>query len=96
MAPITVNAGSPGFVESHMAEEVRAHYAAIWGTDVAEARRRIEERRPHRSLCGASEVSALVGYLASPAASSVTDRRSTFAEAWAPTDAATGQVCSKR
>jgi len=55
-----------------MAEEVRAHYAAIWGTDVAEARRRIEERVPTVAMWSRGEVSALVGYLASPAASSVT------------------------
>jgi len=69
---ITVNAVCPGFVESEMAERVRGHYAGIWGTDPAETRRRIEDRVPIGRYVEPVEVAAMVGYLVSPAASSVT------------------------
>lgn len=69
---ITVNAVCPGFVESEMAERVRTHYAGIWGTDAAETRRRIEDRVPIGRYVEPVEVAAMVGYLVSPAASSVT------------------------
>jgi ketoreductase len=69
---ITVNAVCPGFVESAMAERVREHYARLWGTDVAEARRRVEERVPIGRYVTPDEVAAMVAYLASPAAAAVT------------------------
>jgi ketoreductase len=69
---ITVNAVCPGFVESEMAERVRHHYAAIWKTDVAEAKRRIEERVPIGRYIEPDEVAAMVGYLVSPLAAGVT------------------------
>lgn len=69
---ITVNAVCPGFVESEMAERVRAHYAGLWRTDAAETRRRIEDRVPIGRYVQPTEVAAMVGYLVSPAASSVT------------------------
>lgn len=69
---ITVNAVCPGFVETEMAERVRRHYAAIWGTDAAETRRRIEERVPIGRYIAPDEVSAMVAYVASPQAAGVT------------------------
>jgi ketoreductase len=69
---ITVNAVCPGFVESDMAERVRSHYGALWGTDPAATRRRIEDRVPIGRYVEPVEVAAMVGYLVSPAASSVT------------------------
>ncbi len=69
---ITVNAVCPGFVESEMAERVRAHYASIWGTDISEARRRIEERVPLGRYIEPDEVAAMVAYLVSPEAAGVT------------------------
>jgi ketoreductase len=69
---ITVNAVCPGFVETEMAERVRAHYATIWGTDVAETRRRIEDRVPLGRYIEPNEVAAMVAYLVSPAAAGVT------------------------
>jgi ketoreductase len=69
---ITVNAVCPGFVETDMAERVRAHYAKLWGTDAAETKRRVEERVPIGRYIEPEEVAAMVGYLASPAAAGVT------------------------
>ena len=45
-ADITVNAVCPGFVETEMAQKVRANYAKIWGTSPEEAKKRIEARVP--------------------------------------------------
>jgi ketoreductase len=69
---ITVNAVCPGFVETEMAERVRAHYSAIWGTDAAETKRRIEERVPLGRYIEANEVAAMVSYVVSPQAAGVT------------------------
>ena len=69
---ITVNAVCPGFVETEMAERVRAHYARLWGVDEVETRRRIEERVPIGRYIEPDEVSAMVAYLASPQAAGVT------------------------
>ncbi|MBS9438215.1 SDR family oxidoreductase [Photorhabdus noenieputensis] len=69
---VTVNAVCPGFVESEMAERVREHYAKIWGTDVAEAKRRVEERVPIGRYVEPNEVAEMVAYLASPLAGAVT------------------------
>lgn len=69
---ITVNAVCPGFVETEMAERVRHHYARLWDTDEAEARRRIEERVPIGRYIEPDEVSAMVAYVASPLAAGVT------------------------
>jgi ketoreductase len=69
---ITVNAVCPGFVETEMAERVRQHYAKLWGTDMAETKRRVEERVPLGRYIEPSEVAAMVAYLASPAAAGVT------------------------
>lgn len=69
---ITVNAVCPGFVETDMAERVREHYAAIWNTDVTEAKRRIEERVPIGRYISSEEVAAMVGYLTGPHSAGVT------------------------
>lgn len=69
---ITVNAVCPGFVETEMAERVREQYAAIWDTDVAEAKRRIEERVPIGRYIAAEEVAAMVAYLTSIQSAGVT------------------------
>ena len=69
---ITVNAVCPGFVETEMAERVRQHYAAIWNTDVAEAKRRIEERIPIGRYIASEEVAAMVAYLASSHGAGIT------------------------
>ncbi len=71
-AGITVNAVCPGFVETPMAERVREHYAAIWGVTANEAYNRITGRVPIGRYVTPEEVAAMVLYLASPAASSVT------------------------
>lgn len=69
---ITVNAVCPGFVETEMAERVRQHYAKLWGTDMAETKRRVEERVPLGRYIEPAEVAAMVAYLASPLAAGVT------------------------
>jgi len=69
---ITVNAVCPGFVETEMAERVREHYSKIWGTDLAETKRRVEERVPLGRYIEPSEVAAMVSYIISPAAAGVT------------------------
>ncbi|MFJ9153324.1 SDR family NAD(P)-dependent oxidoreductase [Streptomyces sp. NPDC102270] len=69
---ITVNAVCPGFVETPMAEQVREHYAGIWGVDTAEAHSRITARVPIGRYVEPSEVAAMVEYLISPGAAAVT------------------------
>lgn len=69
---ITVNAVCPGFVETEMAERVREHYAAIWNTDVVEAKRRIEERVPIGRYIASEEVAAMVAYLTGTHSAGVT------------------------
>jgi len=69
---ITVNSVCPGFVETEMAERVRQHYAKIWGVDLDEARRRVEERVPIGRYIEPDEVAAMVSYIASPVAAGVT------------------------
>ncbi|WP_370964498.1 SDR family NAD(P)-dependent oxidoreductase [Amycolatopsis sp. cg9] len=69
---ITVNAVCPGFVETPMAERVREHYADIWGVDESEAHDRITSRVPLGRYVEPSEVAAMVEYLISPGAASVT------------------------
>jgi len=71
-ADITVNAVCPGFVETEMAETVRANYAKLWQVSAAEAKRRIEDRVPIGRYIEPAEVAALVAYLASPMARGIT------------------------
>ncbi|MFC4049897.1 SDR family NAD(P)-dependent oxidoreductase [Actinomadura syzygii] len=69
---ITVNAVCPGFVETPMAERVRAHYAAIWGVDEQEAFGRITGRVPIGRYVEPHEVAAMVSYLVGDGAAAVT------------------------
>jgi ketoreductase len=69
---ITVNAVCPGFVETEMAERVRAHYAKIWNTNEVETKRRVVERVPIGRYIEPDEVADMVSYLSSPQASGVT------------------------
>jgi ketoreductase len=69
---ITVNAVCPGFVETPMAERVREHYADIWGVSTDEAHARISTRVPIGRYVEPREVAAMVDYLISDGADSVT------------------------
>jgi len=71
-AGITVNAVCPGYVETPMAGRVRAGYAEHWGVTEDEVLHRFEAKIPLGRYTTASEVAALIGYLASPAAAAVT------------------------
>lgn len=69
---ITVNAVCPGFVETPMAERVRAGYADAWGVTVEEAYERITTRVPMGRYVTVREVAAMVEYLVSDDAAAVT------------------------
>jgi len=69
---ITVNAVCPGYVETPMARRVRAGYAAAWGIGEDEVLARFQSKIPLGRYSTAEEVSAMVGYLVSDAAGSVT------------------------
>ncbi|MEV8441853.1 3-oxoacyl-ACP reductase FabG [Actinosynnema sp. NPDC051121] len=69
---ITVNAVCPGFVETPMAAEIRSRYAAVWGVSVDEAFDRITGRVPIGRYVVPREVAAMVEYLVSDDAASVT------------------------
>ncbi|UGY93003.1 SDR family NAD(P)-dependent oxidoreductase [Streptomyces gobiensis] len=69
---ITVNAVCPGFVETPMAEKVRAHYAGIWGVSTEEAHSRVTARVPMGRYVETAEVAAMVDYLISDGAAAVT------------------------
>ncbi|MEV6118489.1 SDR family NAD(P)-dependent oxidoreductase [Streptomyces sp. NPDC052109] len=69
---ITVNAVCPGFVETPMAEQVREHYAGIWGVDETEVHARITARVPIGRYVEPREVAAMVEYLIGPGAAAVT------------------------
>jgi ketoreductase len=69
---ITVNAVCPGFVETPMAEQVREHYADIWGVSREEAFDRITTRVPIGRYVETGEVAAMVEYLVSDDAAGVT------------------------
>jgi ketoreductase len=69
---ITVNAVCPGFVETPMAQQVRHHYARLWGVSEDETRQRITTRVPLGRYVTPSEVSAMVSYLLSTGADAVT------------------------
>lgn len=69
---VTVNAVCPGFVETPMAERVRSAYAEIWNVSEHEAKERVSERIPIGRYVTPEEVAAMVRYLLSEAADSVT------------------------
>ena len=69
---ITVNAVCPGFVETPMAERVREHYAQVWDVTTQEAHDRVVDRVPIGRYVAATEVAAMVGYLAGDDAAAVT------------------------
>ncbi len=69
---ITVNAVCPGFVETPLAEQVRGHYASMWGVSEAEVYSRITARVPIGRYVEPSEVAAMVQYLVTDAAAPVT------------------------
>ncbi|MFC0098794.1 3-oxoacyl-ACP reductase [Micromonospora marina] len=71
-AGVTVNAVCPGFVETPMAERVRAHYADIWGVSEEETRDRITARVPLGRYVQPDEVAAMVDYLVGDHAAAVT------------------------
>ncbi|MEU5159743.1 SDR family NAD(P)-dependent oxidoreductase [Streptomyces sp. NPDC020875] len=69
---ITVNAVCPGYVETPMARSVREGYAGHWDVTVDEVLKRFEAKIPLGRYTSADEVAALVGYLVTPAAASIT------------------------
>jgi ketoreductase len=69
---ITVNAVCPGYVETEMAQQVRAGYAGLWGITEDEVLQRFNAKIPLGRYTQPDEVAAMVGYLVSPAAAPVT------------------------
>ncbi|MFD8151495.1 3-oxoacyl-ACP reductase FabG [Streptomyces sp. NPDC001046] len=69
---VTVNAVCPGYVETPMAQRVRQGYAAAWDTTVDHVQQQFEAKIPLGRYSTPEEVAALVGYLASPPAASIT------------------------
>ncbi|MDA2809089.1 3-oxoacyl-ACP reductase FabG [Nocardiopsis sp. RSe5-2] len=71
---ITVNAVCPGYVETPMAQRVRAGYAAAWDTDEDAVLERFQAKIPLGRYSTPEEVAGLVGYLASDTAASITSQ----------------------
>lgn len=69
---ITVNAVCPGYVETPMAQRVRAGYAAFWETDEDDVRNRFETKIPLGRYSTPEEVAGLVCYLTTDTAASIT------------------------
>ncbi len=69
---VTVNAVCPGYVETPMAQRVRAGYAQLWGTTEDDVLGRFETKIPLGRYTTAAEVAGLVGYLVSDTAASIT------------------------
>jgi ketoreductase len=69
---ITVNAVCPGYVETPMAQRVRAGYAAAWATTEDDILSRFQAKIPLGRYSTPAEVAGLIGYLASDTAASIT------------------------
>ncbi|MCQ6556751.1 SDR family NAD(P)-dependent oxidoreductase [Streptomyces sp. C10-9-1] len=69
---VTVNAVCPGYVETPMAERVRAGYAAAWETTPEAVLERFEAKIPLGRYTTPEEVAGLVGYLISDTAAPIT------------------------
>lgn len=69
---VTVNAVCPGYVETPMASRVRQGYAAAWDTTEDAVLEQFEAKIPLGRYSTPREVAALVAYLASGPAASVT------------------------
>ncbi|WP_432073737.1 3-oxoacyl-ACP reductase FabG [Streptomyces wuyuanensis] len=71
---ITVNAVCPGYVETPMAQRVRAGYAAAYDTSEDAILEKFRAKIPLGRYSTPEEVAGLVGYLASDTAASVTSQ----------------------
>jgi ketoreductase len=69
---ITVNAVCPGYVETPMAQRVRAGYAEAWGSTEDAILEKFQSKIPLGRYSTPEEVAGLVGYLASDTAASIT------------------------
>jgi ketoreductase len=69
---ITVNAVCPGYTETAMAARVRQGHADHYGTTPEAVKEKFEARIPLGRYVAVEEVAAMVGYLVSDAAASVT------------------------
>ncbi len=69
---ITVNAVCPGFVDTDLAQEVRAAYAKLWQLNADAVQQRITARIPLGRYVTVNEVAAMVAFLASPNARAIT------------------------
>ncbi|GGX14160.1 3-oxoacyl-ACP reductase FabG [Streptomyces chartreusis] len=71
---ITVNAVCPGYVETPMAQRVRAGYAAAYDTTEDAILEKFQAKIPLGRYSTPEEVAGLVGYLASDTAASITSQ----------------------
>ena len=69
---ITVNNILPGYIDTHRLRSLIEVWAGRDDITVAEVRRRMAESIPAQRIAAPEELAAVVGFLASPAASYVT------------------------
>ncbi|MFF7365878.1 SDR family NAD(P)-dependent oxidoreductase [Streptomyces sp. NPDC008125] len=69
---ITVNAVCPGYVETPMAQRVRAGYATAYDTNEDQILEKFQAKIPLGRYSTAEEVAGLVGYLVTDTAASIT------------------------